>query len=62
MVAFLARSREAVDRAHATALALGGTHVGAPGLRPQYAPDYYGAYVRDPEGNKVHFVHRDVAA
>lgn len=58
MVAFMAPSREAVDRAHATALALGGSDEGRPGLRPQYAPDYYGAYVRDPEGNKIHFVHR----
>lgn len=59
MVAFLAPSREAVDRAYATALAMGGSDEGAPGLRPQYAPDYYGAYVRDPEGNKIHVVHRD---
>jgi catechol 2,3-dioxygenase-like lactoylglutathione lyase family enzyme len=59
MVAFLAPSHEAVDRAHATALALGGTDEGAPGPRPQYAPDYYGAYMRDPEGNKLHVVYRD---
>lgn len=58
MVAFLAPSRDAVDRAHATALAQGGSDEGAPGLRPHYGADYYGAYVRDPEGNKIHFVHR----
>jgi len=58
MTAFLAPSRAAVDAAHAAALAAGGTDEGAPGLRPHYAPDYYGAYMRDPEGNKVHAVHR----
>jgi catechol 2,3-dioxygenase-like lactoylglutathione lyase family enzyme len=59
MVAFLAPSHEAVDRAHATALAMGGTDEGAPGPRPRYAPDYYGAYMRDPEGNKLHVVWRE---
>ena len=59
MVAFMAPSRAAVDTAHAAALAHGGTDEGAPGLRERYAPDYYGAYVRDPEGNKIHFVHRE---
>lgn len=58
MVAFLAPTRAAVDAAHAAALAHGGTDEGAPGLRERYAPDYYGAYMRDPEGNKVHVVHR----
>jgi catechol 2,3-dioxygenase-like lactoylglutathione lyase family enzyme len=58
MVAFLAPSRAVVDAAHAAALAHGGTDEGAPGLRPHYAPDYYGAYMRDPEGNKLHVVHR----
>lgn len=60
MVAFLAPSRSAVDAAHAAALAAGGRDEGPPGLRP-YAPDYYGAYMRDPEGNKIHVVHRDVS-
>lgn len=58
MVAFLAPSRGAVDRAHAAALAHGGADEGTPGLRTRYAPDYYGAYMRDPEGNKLHIVHR----
>jgi catechol 2,3-dioxygenase-like lactoylglutathione lyase family enzyme len=53
MVALLAADRDAVDRAHAVALQHGGTDEGAPGLRPHYHPDYYGAYVRDPDGNKV---------
>ncbi len=58
MVAFLAPSQAAVDAAHAAGLAAGGTDEGAPGLRPQYGDGYYGAYLRDPDGNKVHVVHR----
>jgi catechol 2,3-dioxygenase-like lactoylglutathione lyase family enzyme len=58
MAAFAAPTREAVDAAHAAALAAGGTDEGAPGPRPHFAPDYYGAYARDPDGNKLHFVHR----
>jgi catechol 2,3-dioxygenase-like lactoylglutathione lyase family enzyme len=58
MCAFAAPNREAVDIAHAAGLAHGGRDEGAPGLRPQYAPDYYGAYLRDPDGNKLHVVHR----
>jgi catechol 2,3-dioxygenase-like lactoylglutathione lyase family enzyme len=53
MVAFSARSRQAVDEFHRAALAYGGTCDGPPGLRLHYAPDFYAAYVRDPEGNKV---------
>jgi catechol 2,3-dioxygenase-like lactoylglutathione lyase family enzyme len=53
MVALLAPTREAVDRFHATALAKGGLSEGAPGLRPEYHPHYYGAYVRDLDGNKL---------
>jgi catechol 2,3-dioxygenase-like lactoylglutathione lyase family enzyme len=52
-VSFLAPSREAVDRFHARAIALGATDEGRPGLRPNYHADYYAAYVRDPDGNKV---------
>jgi catechol 2,3-dioxygenase-like lactoylglutathione lyase family enzyme len=52
-VAFTVPSRAAVDAFHAAALANGGTDDGPPGLRTHYHPDYYGAYVRDPEGNKV---------
>jgi hypothetical protein len=40
-------------------MAAGGTDEGAPGPRPQFAADYYGAYVRDPDGNKLHFVTRE---
>lgn len=53
MVAFLATSRAVVDQAHAVALANGGTSEGAPGLRPEYHANYYGAYFRDTEGNKL---------
>ena len=53
MVAFLAATRDVVDRAHAVALAHGGTDEGAPGLRPEYHAHYYGAYFRDSEGNKL---------
>ncbi|WP_419907570.1 VOC family protein [Hoeflea sp.] len=59
MVAFKAMSREAIDNAHAAGLKAGGSCEGAPGLRTHYAADYYGAYLRDPDGNKIHLVHRD---
>lgn len=58
MTAFLASSPATVDLAHAAGLAAGGTDEGAPGERPRYAEGYYGAYLRDPGGNKVHIVHR----
>lgn len=53
MVALLAHDRASVDRVYAVALANGGTCEGAPGLRAHYHPDYYGAYFRDPDGNKI---------
>ena len=52
MVAFQASSRALVDTTYQTALAHGGTSEGTPGLRPEYHEKYYGAYFRDPEGNK----------
>ncbi|KAF1704986.1 VOC family protein [Pseudoxanthomonas kaohsiungensis] len=55
-VAFLARSRAAVDAFHRAALAAGGVDNGAPGLRPHYHPNYYGAFVRDPDGHNVEAV------
>ena len=58
MTAFLAPSRAAVDGAHAAGLASGGTDEGGPGERLHYGAGYYGAYLRDPGGNKPHFVHR----
>jgi len=53
MVALLAPSREAVRNCYAAAIAQGGQCEGEPGLRPHYHPDYYGAYFRDPDGNKL---------
>lgn len=53
MVAFAAATRALVDTCYKSALAQGGTCEGPPGLRPQYHPDYYGAYFRDPDGNKI---------
>lgn len=53
MVAFLAANRATVDQAHSVALANGGISEGAPGLRPEYHEHYYGAYFRDPDGNKL---------
>lgn len=57
-VAFAAKTREAVDAFHATALSHGGRDAGAPGPRPWYGPDYYGAFVFDPTGTKVEAVCR----
>ena len=53
MIALLASDRATVDRCHALALSLGGRDEGAPALRPHYHADYYGAYFRDPDGNKL---------
>ncbi len=59
MVAFLARDRATVDEVHRVALALGAVSEGEPGLRPEYHANYYGAYIRDPEGNKLCFACHD---
>ncbi len=48
-----AGSRAAVDAFHAAGLAAGGTCEGEPGLREHVSPTSYGAYVRDPDGNKI---------
>ena len=48
-----ADTRLAVDAAYAAAMANGGKDEGKPGIRGHYHPNYYGAYVRDPDGNKV---------
>jgi catechol 2,3-dioxygenase-like lactoylglutathione lyase family enzyme len=55
-VAFDCEEREAVDAFYAAALAAGGRDNGPPGLRPQYAPDYYAAFVLDPDGNNIEAV------
>jgi catechol 2,3-dioxygenase-like lactoylglutathione lyase family enzyme len=61
MAAFSASSRKAVDEAYAAAISAGAEDEGAPGLRPNFGPNYYGAYVRDLDGNKIHFVCREEA-
>jgi lactoylglutathione lyase len=53
MIALLAPTRALVRNAYAAGLAAGGTDEGPPGLRPHYHADYYGAYLRDPDGNKL---------
>lgn len=55
-VAFRADSRAVVDAFHRAALAAGGTDNGPPGVRAQYHPHYYAAYVRDPDGHNIEAV------
>ncbi|MBB2191031.1 VOC family protein [Gluconacetobacter azotocaptans] len=58
MCAFTAPDHAAVQAAYDAALAHGGADAGAPGPRPHYGPHYFGAYMRDPDGNKLHVVCR----
>ena len=57
--AFVARTRAEVDAFHAAGLKAGGTDNGPPGLRTHYAPDYYAAFVLDPDGNNMEAVCRE---
>lgn len=50
---FAATSRAQVDAFHAAALATGGSDEGAPGPRVHYGPEYYGGFIRDPDGHKI---------
>ena len=59
-LAFQAADRATVDRFHREGLAAGGADHGAPGLRP-YHPDYYAAFLLDPDGNNVEVVHHGPA-
>ena len=52
-ICFRAPSRDAVRTFHTTALKVGGRDDGSPGLRPNYHPDYYGAFVLDPDGHRI---------
>lgn len=61
-IALRADSRAAVRAFHAAALAHGGRDDGAPGARPEYTPTYYGAFVFDPDGNKIEAVCRAAAS
>jgi len=58
MVAFLAPSTGAVDAAYLAGIQAGGSDDGPPGERVRYGAGYYGAYLRDLDGNKIHVVHR----
>lgn len=53
MLAFRARDAAQVRDFHAAGMAHGGQDEGAPGLRPQYGPGFYAAYLRDPDGHKL---------
>ena len=57
MVGFACETMEEVDAAHQIALAKGGKNEGDPGPRPMYGPDFYAAYIRDLDGNKMSFVY-----
>ena len=52
-ISFIARTAEAIDAFHAKAIELGAQDAGAPGPRPDYSPDYYGAFIVDADGNKL---------
>jgi catechol 2,3-dioxygenase-like lactoylglutathione lyase family enzyme len=55
-IAFTAASRAQVDQFYHAALKAGGKDNGAPGLRPHYHENYYGAFVLDPDGNNIEAV------
>ena len=55
-IAFAAQSRAEVDAFHRAALDAGGKDNGAPGLRPHYHSNYYGAFILDPDGNNIEAV------
>jgi catechol 2,3-dioxygenase-like lactoylglutathione lyase family enzyme len=55
-MAFTANSRAEVDAFYAAAMAAGGMDNGGPGIRPHYHAHYYGAFVRDPDGNNIEAV------
>ena len=60
-LAFQAKDRASVDRFHAAAIAAGGTDHGKPGVRAEYHPGYYGAFVIDPDGNNIEAVYHGAA-
>lgn len=55
-LAFVAANRGQVDAFHRAALEAGGKDHGAPGLRPNYHPSYYAAFVIDPDGHNIEVV------
>ena len=62
MVAFMAKGHEMVERVHQLAIDQGGTNEGLPGLRPHYHANYYGAYFRYLDRNKLCVVCHDAPA
>jgi catechol 2,3-dioxygenase-like lactoylglutathione lyase family enzyme len=58
-LAFHCKHRAQVDEFYATAIAAGGRDNGSPGIREQYHPNYYGAFVFDPDGNNIEAVCHD---
>ena len=58
MVAFTAQNEQQVRQAYAAGLAAGGTSEGEAGERTHYGRGYFGAYLRDPDGNKIHIAYR----
>ncbi len=58
-IAFRAGNRAQVDAFYKAAIAAGGRDNGAPGIRPHYHPNYYGAFVLDPDGHNVEAVCHD---
>jgi catechol 2,3-dioxygenase-like lactoylglutathione lyase family enzyme len=58
-LAFAGKSRASVEQFHAAALKAGGRDNGAPGLRKDYHPHYYAAFVHDPDGNNIEAVCHD---
>src|SRR5689334_19538629 len=55
-IAITARDRASVDAFHQAAIAAGAKDNGPPGIRPHYHPNYYGAFVRDADGNNIEAV------
>jgi len=55
-IAFVAKNRSTVDAFYKAAMAAGGRDNGPPGIRAHYHPDYYGAFVLDPDGNNIEAV------
>ena len=58
-LAFVARDRDMVRAFYEAAMACGGQDNGPPGLRPHYHPNYYGAFVLDPNGHNIEVVCHD---
>ncbi len=60
-IAFRVASRQLVDAFYRAGMAAGGRDNGGPGLRPHYHPNYYGAFVLDPDGHNIEAVCHDTA-